>query len=578
MNENGMKKREWVKTAAIIFLAVLLVLTFFSNTIMNYSLPEVAAQYVQSGTITAKIRGTGVVESGSLTEVKTKMIDRTIASVNVRVGDKVQEGDVLFELKDSEESEALTDAKRAVEDAEIAYEKAIRKLQAEFLKGGLSEEIYHNIQAGVTTSYTEYYKRIMDAEAKVDEYKKRADEITNKINELTVKKESLQYDEADTTKEAREYHEAQLAYDSKNSELTTVKGDLQEKKEALYEAEKLIRDYNAGLTVSGGNSQQQIADALEKIDKLPGLIMTIESDVSRLEQEAYNAKTELDKKKAALDSKSNNTGSINALAKEIENWTKEQTANDERLKEAQKVWDDVANEINIELGGGDAAYDIETPKKDLENKREELAKMEKEMLGGTIDAPVAGTIVSISRKAGEKTSDTSGSVVLATIQPEGKGFTMSFSVTNEQAKRLSVGDKADIVNSWRYDDVEVTLASIKPDTVDPGRKKLLSFDVSGEVTAGQSLNISVGQKSANYDLIVPNSAIREDNNGKFILIVESKSSPLGNRYYARRVDVEVLASDDTQSAVSGGLYGYEFVITTSTAPVEAGKLVRLAEG
>ena len=56
MNENGGKKRrEWVKNAAIIFLSVMLVLTFFSNTFMNYSLPEVAAQYVQSGTITAKM-------------------------------------------------------------------------------------------------------------------------------------------------------------------------------------------------------------------------------------------------------------------------------------------------------------------------------------------------------------------------------------------------------------------------------------------------------------------------------------------------------------------------------------------
>ena len=42
--ENSVRKREWVKTAAIIFLAVLLVLTFFSKTIMNASLPEVAAQ------------------------------------------------------------------------------------------------------------------------------------------------------------------------------------------------------------------------------------------------------------------------------------------------------------------------------------------------------------------------------------------------------------------------------------------------------------------------------------------------------------------------------------------------------
>ena len=54
--ENSVRKREWVKTAAIIFLAVLLVLTFFSKTIMNASLPEVAAQQAASGAINARIR------------------------------------------------------------------------------------------------------------------------------------------------------------------------------------------------------------------------------------------------------------------------------------------------------------------------------------------------------------------------------------------------------------------------------------------------------------------------------------------------------------------------------------------
>ena len=46
MNENeGRKKREWVKNAAIVFLTIMLILTFFSNTIMNYSLPEVASTF-----------------------------------------------------------------------------------------------------------------------------------------------------------------------------------------------------------------------------------------------------------------------------------------------------------------------------------------------------------------------------------------------------------------------------------------------------------------------------------------------------------------------------------------------------
>ena len=60
------KKRELIKTIAIIFLVIMLLLTFFSQTIMNHSLPEVATQVVQSGTINAKIRGSGTVDRKSV--------------------------------------------------------------------------------------------------------------------------------------------------------------------------------------------------------------------------------------------------------------------------------------------------------------------------------------------------------------------------------------------------------------------------------------------------------------------------------------------------------------------------------
>jgi len=195
-------------------------------------------------------------------------------------------------------------------------------------------------------------------------------------------------------------------------------------------------------------------------------------------------------------------------------------------------------------------------------------------MAASIIAPISGTVTDITVMAGQSTQ--AGSTIL-TMQPEGSGYTMSFSVSNDQAKRLSPGAEAELVNNWRYDDVTVTLTRIRPDTSDPSRKKLLEFDVTGSVVPGQSLSISVGDRSANYDMIVPNSAVREDNNGKFILIVETKSSPLGNRYQAARVDVDVLAADDTRSAVSGALEGWEFVITTSNKPVEAGQLVRLPD-
>ena len=87
----------------------------------------------------------------------------------------------------------------------------------------------------------------------------------------------------------------------------------------------------------------------------------------------------------------------------------------------------------------------------------------------------------------------------------------------------------------------------------------------------------MGSKGQRYEYIVPNSAVREDNNGKFVLAVRSKSSPLGNRYMAERIDVEVLASDDTSSALSGDIFNGDFIITTSTSPIKAGDQIRLVE-
>ena len=223
----------------------------------------------------------------------------------------------------------------------------------------------------------------------------------------------------------------------------------------------------------------------------------------------------------------------------------------------------------------EASDAIALAQKEVEDAQAKVDKLVTGAMGSEVTAPISGLITAVNVKSGVETPSDG---IVFTMQPEGKGYTLSFSVTNQQAQRVSVGDQAELVNAWRYDDIQVTLASIKPDPNNPGQNKLLTFDVDGDVTAGQTLNVSVGQKSANYDLIVPNSAIREDNNGKFILIVESKPGPLNTRYIATRVDVEVLASDDTQSAISAALYGYEFVITTSTKPVEAGKQVRLAEG
>lgn len=667
MNENeGRKRREWVKNAAIIFLVIMLLLTFFSNTIMNYSLPEVATQYVQSGSITAKVRGTGNVEANDPYNVIVKE-SRVISSVAVKQGDQVEKDQVLYYLEDAE-SDELKKAEDELEELELAYMKGL-------FGGTVSPEVINKVASGNTDSFAAYQAAVTDMQNRLDAAETRVKECQTALDNLNLQS-TVNTNNANVSTAADELAKAQATTDLSNAE--TAFNNYKTKKVAelnaeIAEVEKQITDLStlisnaenlAGSSGTGGGTSnpaggasaggvkalqdklKEKEDAVIAAAEVDSSFNVLENGVRKYEktidgvkqwlidnpdknadyavpmseyeiaksflEEAVSSLTgyssnqaSLEQKKAELINLQNKLAEINAITvnsnedakdalnrlaqaekniNEITSANKQtsasyqnQIANAEAaLKNAQAVYEllkteqtELAADINAEL-------DLSKTSKDIAEKKEEIAKLKENSAGTAITAPVAGMVTNLAYVAGETTKPEEAAAV---IQPDGKGYTLTISVTNEQAKKVQVGDTAELQNAWYYDDVQAILAAIKPDPDNPGQKKLLEFDVTGSsIQAGQALNISVGQRSSEYELVVPNSAVREDNNGKFILIVESKSSPLGNRYIATRVDVEVLASDDNNTAISAGLYGYEYVITTSTKPVEAGKQVRLNEG
>ncbi len=444
-------KKDWIKNFAILFLSVMLVLTFFSNTIMNYSLPQVATQFVQQGNITPKVRGSGIAEVEDPYSVKAPG-DRVIGAVNVRVGDEVRKDDVIFELQDSE-SEALKEAKKELEDEKSSFQKAL-------FSGNLTNEAVERIRNG------EYLTE--------DEMQERLDSANSDYNDA-----------------------------------------LYEDTEAGLDVERLSGSTNTS-TLGDEESAEEAAKAAQKL----------------ADAQAYKAETEAELSRATQ----NRDDTVKNIQAELE------------LKEIQKKIDEAAAKI------------------------ETLEKAEK---SATVKAPIDGKIVAVNYNAGDSTSsDTVGAV----IQPQGKGMTVSFTCTKEQAQMLKVGMEAKPQNEWAYSEFKATLTSITADPSDSAGSKILKFEVkSPDVEAGDNVQLSVGENTKAYDLTVPNNAVREDNNGKFILIISNKESPLGNRYIATRVDIQVLDSDDLLTAISGSLSGYEYVITTTTKPVSAGMQVRLAE-
>ena len=339
-------------------------------------------------------------------------------------------------------------------------------------------------------------------------------------------------------------------------------------KEALEKAERDLSRANA--------DQKDVEDAISDLNFRINQVKNGELDDRN--KDLDDAKKKLDELKADLDKAKADQDKLEADMEKRESdykqakdtvKSKERALEDELRRLDKQKQSDGKQQIRDNISQRDKLEEIEEQRALVE----ELSDADN---GDEVRANVSGKIQSLSVSAGHKAE---ANQVLATIEVPDLGYGMSFSVTTEQARRLKVGDSATVSNFYWGSQIVATLTSIQTDPQNPQGSRILNFDVTGDVTAGNSLTISVGEKNANYDLVVPNSAVRSDTNGSFVLMVTAKNSPLGNRYFASRVNVEVVASDDQYSAISGAIEAYDSVITTASrnAPISSGDQVRLAD-
>jgi len=532
--DNKPKNRAWVKNAAIIFLAVLLVLTFFSNTIMNRTLPEVSTQYISYGDITAKVRGTGTVTASGSYEVNATQ-NRTVRAVMVKEGQEVLAGDVLFVMGEG-----------SSEDIEAAQSN-LQQLQLSYQRSALSIPTY---------DYTMEEREIAAAEATLAELQAAED---------TAKAEL----EAHSSVPQAEFEAAQAALTAANETLTKAKAAYAQEcadakarvDNALYSLNGIIDDN----TLTPENKETLLREANAELDAANAAYSTL---VGTPDPDIAAAQENVDACQQRLDDLLNISGSYASAYKD---------AQAARLAQENAVFSLKYNLDQTKASNSRSqalsALDLQSIAQDIEKAKQTLS----ELTGGTeneITAPVNGTVESVLVTAGSLVSKEQ---TLCVLEVPDMGYTMSFSVTNEQARTLHVGDSASVSNYYWGRQTIATISSIKTDPKNPQTNKLITCDLEGDVNAGSQLTVAIGAKNASYDYVVPNSAVRSDSNGSFVLVITVKSSPLSNRYIAKRVGVEVLASDDSNSAISGDISNGDYVIVTSNLPIENGDQVRMAD-
>lgn len=646
MNDSVTKRRIWIRNALIIFLAVLLLLTFFSNTILNRSLPEVSVEYPSWGTISQKVTATGTVRANQTYDVVMEQT-RTVASVNVYVGQRIEKGTVLFTLTDGSSKE-LEDARRVLSDLELSRIEKLRNDPSKTagekaaaiaaLKSQVTEA--EASLAALTRAYNVLVEKqknapslievqaaaaaivhetafIEDTEKEINRLKGRQGqdatagfyteaELSDMLDEAQYK---FSVAEKAHTAAAGKLAQAELLLKNRNDQLESAKSS--------YEgAQQMVEWYQKQYPTTEEGSGN--ADTLKSLQRMLDMA---EADMNAAQKAVETATKSLNEAKTAATESETAYNEAKAKLTEIERYVayEEYTAlikeaeqrkadAEERLAEAEATVLAAEEDQKIALAEeiGKKGREVAAQKQQVESLKRQLAeaqdgasasldqqqfeielaridesikkqqaivdKLAATEIGGTVTSPVSGVVASLPYTVGKEIAANS---IAAQITLSEAGYTMEVSVSAREAARIKEGDTAEI--RWYYwgETPTARVVSVKSAGA-MSQQKTVVLTVTGQVEEGTSLTVSIGGQDQSYDNVIPLAAVREDQEGKFVLTVQQKSTPLGNRYTARRVNVEVITSDATHAAVLGDIAG-QYVITAAAEPVSDGDAVRLKE-
>ena len=212
--------------------------------------------------------------------------------------------------------------------------------------------------------------------------------------------------------------------------------------------------------------------------------------------------------------------------------------------------------------------ELEAQKKKIEQLKDELTKLKLEEESVTIIAPEEGTVSKINYRGGV----IEPGVTLLEIQMLEKSNYAEIQLV-EEIEDLLIGTEV-YVNDYMGQLVE---AVVKSNTYSEEDGTLLTLSLGREVEVGSRIIFNYIAETKTYASVIPSSALRYDITSKYILKLTSKKTPLGERYFSVRCNVEVLDNDDSTIAITGDFDINDRIITLSSKPIEVGDYVRVKD-
>ena len=595
----GSIRRAKVIKAMIAFVAILAVLTFFSNTIMNLTIPKVMGTYASRGNLSYSNSARGTIEVDNKTEVKG-LDNRTVEEVLVTNYDIVSKGDPILTLKSIEESSELESKRTELTNLQRTAE-------------------YEARTPDNSNDFTTYYDSINSAKATLEEAQDTLDKVRNRgnveaanqaiIDEESVKEVSL---EASVNAAAETVEDIQKQIDEINAQIAPLQSQIdvyialgtptpsptpipgteapaETTPETSADPVETLPDGTPVETTPAETTPVYVpdldADGLDKnsptyeMDKLLFKIHGLEDERAVLEAELAGAQQRLDEASAEL---AECKGKIAAAQAEIDalaslpSETSAQnavTAAQNAVTSAQKALSDA--QTNAGITADKNADTIADRNKEIEKLEEEIAALEAAAKITTITAPADGYVYNIAVSAGDNLA---AKDVIAYILPETDRIcSVTFKFTASAAQSIYIGMSLEVTSGFING---CTVSSMKPDPDDPRGTRIVKCVVDGnDAWPGEEITVNAGKGNDNYKCVVPASAVNQDNSGDFVYVIEGSSTPLGDKYVVKRVDVTIEATDGASTAIKGeGLDKYDvMIVVRAEKPLEDGQRVRLED-
>ncbi len=501
-----------------------------------------------------------------------------ISQVEVRTGDQVEAGDVLFICDPEVLSEMIKEEESEIAGLKLQIKILSRNSQLEKKtkekQENRAEEDYQDISESAQTDVNRAKEDLEAAKEQLKQHEKSSVQVTSEEERKRRQEAYHSY--------IKKVQEAEMEKADAEKKVRSCQGRIQAKEEEITALRQTILDLENSQVSGGDASALLLEEARARLNEAENALLTLRkelSDAQALEEKTKQALLTLienpvekpdfsgedSAKKQWEDTKNNLEKNVQAAGRQLEDAN---MAKEEAVKNASRALEDAKEEQFA-----DATY--ETLKLELDVKEEQMEEhrllLENE---GQVRAKQAGLITGVHVEAGGWTSREAAFLFTETEAD----LLFEVHLSKEQKQYVSPNMQASITLGG-------SLMQIVKGKVDYLTESPLgdgSFDAAirleeGVGSPGENGILKTSLQTETYGCCIPLEALHKDSNQNdyVFLLVETKGI-LGTELSVRKQFVQVLDKNDRYAALDPvTLETEDKVITYATKEMNEGDIVRM---